>query len=142
MAKPYLGVWIDHREAYLIWLDESGEADVQHAEAEYPEEGQRAGRAIAGRGGAYGAVAPHMHLEEKQRREAKRFYDKLFRAMRTAERVYIFGPGKAREELSKRLREHKDFTGHVLAVEGAEKMTHAQMAARVRSFFGLRRAAV
>jgi hypothetical protein len=142
MAKPYLGIWLDHREAYLIWLDENGEADVQHAEADYPEEGQKADRAIGGRAGAYGAVAPHAHLEEKQHREAKRFHDKLFRAVRTAERVYIFGPGKAREELAKRLREHKDFTGHIRAVESAEKMTHAQMAARVRSFFGVPHAAV
>ncbi len=142
MARPYLGVWIDHREAYLIWLDENGEADVQHAEAEYPEEGQRTSRAVAGRGGAYGAVAPHAHLEEKQHREARRFYDKIFRAIRPAERVLIFGPGKARDELAKRLREHKDFTGRILSVESAEKMTHAQMTARARDFFGLRHAAV
>jgi hypothetical protein len=142
MARPYLGIWLDHREAYLIWVDENGEADVQHAEADYPEEGEKPGRAIAGRAGAYGAVAPHVHLEEKQRREAKRFYDKLFRAVRRAERIYIFGPGKAREELAKRLQEHKDFAGHIRAVESGEKMTHAQMAARVRDFFGVPRPAV
>ena len=141
MAKPYLGIWLDHREAYLIWADASGEVEVQHAEAEYPEAGLKGDRAVSGRGGAFGALAPHVHLEEKQHREAKRFYDKIFRAVRRAQDVYIFGPGKARDELGKRLKEHKDFTGNIRAVEGAEKMTRAQMAARVRGFFSLPRSA-
>jgi hypothetical protein len=139
MAKPYLGIWVDHREAYLIWADENGEVEVQHAEAEYPEAGQKGDRAVAGRGGAFGALAPHAHLEEKQHREARRFYDRIYRATRKAQYVYIFGPGKARNELRKRLQEHKDFAGEVKGVEGAEKTSQAQMAARVRSFFGLPR---
>ncbi|MHC4479932.1 MAG: hypothetical protein ACYS8K_03110 [Planctomycetota bacterium] len=137
MRSPYLGVWLDHREAYLLWVSEDGQAELQHARADYPEKAERVERAMSGRQGVYGGLAPHAELHEKQRRAAVQFYEKIFRAIRKAENVYIFGPGQARKELHKRLREHKDFNGHIRAVESAEKMSEPQMAARVRSFFDL-----
>ena len=141
MEKPYLGVWLDHREAYLVWMDEQGHAQCRHIEAEHTEGGNRPGRVVAGGGGGgrgvYGTMAPHVHMEEKRHREAKRFYDHLFKAIRTAQGIYIFGPGQAKHEMHKRLLEHKDFNGRVRAVAGAERMTEPQLAAQVRAFFGL-----
>jgi len=136
MLKPYLGVWVDHREVYLIWADEDGRTELRHADAHYPEKAKKSYQATSG-GGAFGGVAPHATLAEKQKREARRFYERVFKAIRNAENVYIFGPGQARKELLRRLQEHKDFNGRVRGVEGAERMSEAQMAARVRRFFGL-----
>lgn len=142
MTKPYLGIWVDHREAYFIWVDEKGEAELQHAAAEYPEARERTGRAMSGRTGVYGGVAPHASVREKQQREARRFYETIFRAIRGAQKVYIFGPGQAKRELRKRLGQHKGFTGEIVAVESAQKMTEATMTAEVRQFFGFPRSAV
>ena len=142
MPKPYLGVWLDHRQAYLIWLDGNGECEVEYREGHYPQDGEKPGRAVAGRAGAYGGVAPHVHLEEKRHREAKLFYEEIFRFVRSkAKHVYIFGPGQARAELHRRLTAHKDFEGRVHAVESAGRMTRAQMVARVRRFFKVPRPA-
>ena len=142
MRKPYLGIWLDHKQAHLIWLDEDGESDLQHAQADYAEGREKTDRAASGRTGVYGGVAPHANVEDKRRRQARQFYEKIFRAVRRAENVYIFGPGQAKRELLKRLQRHKDFDGRIQAVESAEKMTQAQMAARVRKFFGLPRPVV
>lgn len=136
MLKPYLGVWIDHREAYLIWADEEGNTEVQHAAADYPERAKRRHQATSA-GGVYGGVAPHASLAEKQKREAKRFQERIFKAIRTADNVLVFGPGQAKKELVARLEEHKDFNGRVRGVESAERMSEGQMAARVREFFEL-----
>ncbi len=141
MTKPYLGVWVDHKQAFLLWMDEQGEADVQHTEADYPERGEKSDRVQAGAGTVYGGMAPHAHVEQKRQQQSKKFYDTLFRAIRKAPEVYIFGPGQAKKELQKRLKEHKDFNGRIRAVESAKKMSEAQMAAKVRGFFGLPRTA-
>jgi hypothetical protein len=107
------------------------------AEADYPENPQRPGRAWSGRSGVFGGVPHHADLHERQRREAARFYEALYRPIRKAERLYLFGPGQAKRELHKSLCGHKDFQGRITAVESADKMSEAQMIARVKEHFGL-----
>ncbi|MHC5033899.1 MAG: hypothetical protein ACYTFZ_02535 [Planctomycetota bacterium] len=137
MRKPYVGIWLDHRQAYLIWVDKDGRTDCRRVQTAYRETEEKGGRVVSGAAGVYGGLAPHVHLEEKRQREAKRFYDRICKAIRNAEEVFIFGPGQAKRELRRRLEEHKAFDGRVRAVKGAEKMTERQMTARVREFFGL-----
>ena len=139
MKKPYLGIWLDHRQAYLIWMDEQGVAEVRHTEAAPAEGGEKADRTVAGKTGVYGAVAPHTTVEQKRRQQARRLYDRIIRTMRGGPQVYVFGPGQAKKELQSRLSEHKEFSGRVVAAESAGKMSEAQMVARVKKFFGLHR---
>jgi len=141
MKKPYLGIWLDHRDAYLIWADADGETRLQHAQADYEENRKRPGGAVAQPTGVHGGVPPHADIEDKRRQQKKRFYESLFREIQKAERVYLFGPGLAKRELAKALEAHKDFHGTVAGVDSAEKMTRPQMVAEVRDFFGLPRTA-
>ena len=137
MTKPYLGIWLDHTEAYLVWANEDGEAEVQHAEVEAAKRGRQTGRTIAGRTGVYGGLPPHADPEEKRNLLARQLYEKVCRAMRAAEEVYVFGPGQAKKELLKALRDHKEFTGRVRDPESAQRMSESQMIARVREVFEL-----
>ena len=132
---------MDHRRAYLVWTDEDGAVDLWRTEAEYHERREKPGRMVAGPTGVHGALAAHVNQEQKRRREARRFYEGIIRAIRGAKKVYIFGPGQAKKELEKALARHKNFGGRVLGVESAEKMTAAQMAARVKKFFTVPRSA-
>ena len=141
MKKPYLGVWLDHAQAYLIWMDEQGQAEVQHVQAEPLGGGEKANQVVPGGIGVYGAVAPHATLADKRQQQARRLYDRVIRAMLSADKVYVFGPGLARKELKKRLEQHKDFAGQLVAIQSADKMSEAQMAAQVRTFFDLPRSA-
>ncbi len=140
MSKPYLGIWVDHRDAYLIWASEEGEVETQHAQAEYAESRKRSGGVVAG-AGVHGGVPPHADIADKRRRQAKLFYEDLFRDVQRAENVYLFGPGQAKRELARALEGHKDFVGSLAGVESAEKMTAPQMVAQVKAFFGLPRVA-
>ena len=139
MKKPYLGVWVDHAQAYLIWIGEQGEAEVQHIEGETVESGDKENLIRAGGAGVFGGVAPHIEPSNKRHLLSRKLYDRLIKVILNAERVYVFGPGVARKELQKRLAQHKDFTGALVAVESAEKMTEPQMAAHVRVAFHLPR---
>jgi hypothetical protein len=142
MSKPYLGIWVDHRDAYLIWADEDGQIQLQHAPVEGPPVDGRSDLTVAGGAGVYGAVPHHARPEDKQRRLSDRLYERIFKVVREAEDVYIFGPGQAKKELKKALQEHKDFPGQIVGIEAADKMSEPQMAAQVRKFFGLPKAAV
>jgi hypothetical protein len=141
MTKPYLGVWLDHREVFLIWISEDGEVGTEHATMDYAGNERKSGLAKSGGGGVYGGVAPHADPTEKRHKQYRRLYDRIYRAARQADQVYIFGPGQAKQELDKFLSGHKDFNGRVCGVESAERMTEPQMVARVRHFFNMDRSA-
>ena len=57
-------------------------------------------------------------------------------ALRQFETLLLFGPGEAKGELHKRLVKMK-LGARVSAVETQDKMTDAQIAAKVRAHFGL-----
>jgi hypothetical protein len=135
MTKPCLGVWLDHREVFLIWVSEDGEVGTEHAKMDYSANGEKTGLAMSAGAHVYGGLAPHADPTQKRHRQQRRFYDRIYRAARQADAVYIFGPGQAKQELNKFLSGHKDFNGRVRAVESAERMTEPQMVARVRQFF-------
>ena len=114
---------------------------MQHVESEQNSTELQEGRVMSGRMGVYGGLAPHASPEDKRRRQAERLYERIVKAARVADRVYIFGPGLAKKELEKKMKRHKAFADRVAGLEGADKMSSAQMTARVKEFFGLPRSA-
>jgi hypothetical protein len=54
--------------------------------------------------------------------------------IRGAETIQIFGPSEAKGEL-KKLLEHVEYKGNILAVETMDKMTNRQISAKVRDRF-------
>jgi len=138
-AKPFVGIWLDHREAYLCWADEQGEMDTQRVESEYQEEGEPADRASPGGVGVSGAGVPHASVERRRKEQLNHYYKRLVRALRAAREVYLFGPGQAKRELARAIEQHKDLSSSLKGVESAQTMTRRQMAARVRGFFKLPR---
>lgn len=137
MGTGYAGIWVDHRQAYIVWLRDDGKATVEHEFPGFPENRSSAGLPVSGRPGVRGSLAPHGALSRKQRQHCRRFYDNVLHTVRDVPHVYIIGPGQAKKELAKRLREHKDFHGRLDAVEAAQKMRPAAIVAIVCRFFGL-----
>ena len=135
MRKSDLGIWLDHMQAYLVWVDSEGKTRVRYEEVEETERGLRPGLAFSGGTGKFGAMAPHTDPNGKRHLQAVRLYETICKAARDAHRVYIFGPGVAKKEMEKKLLEHKDFTGRIAALESADRMTQPQIEARVKKFF-------
>ena len=54
--------------------------------------------------------------------------------IRDADSIWIFGPGEAKVELEKRLKQ-EDLGGRIVGVETVDKMTDHQIAAKVRDHF-------
>lgn len=137
--KPYVGVWIDHREATLFWADKAGEVESQHLKSDYQETAEPLERAMPGAPGMAGPAVPHSRVEWRRKEQLKKYFKKLAAMLDDAEQIYLFGHGMAKKQFADYLREHKLRAGRVRGVESFDRMTRPQMVARVKKFFRLPR---
>ncbi len=121
------GVWIDHREAFIVFAGEgekatqvaSGvEASVRFSGGNRPSDGQADDQ-----------------RDGKMKEHLNRFYDEVISRIGEARSLLIFGPGEAKGELESRLA-HKGLGSRVVGVEAMDRMTVPQIEAKVRRHFG------
>ena len=121
------GLWIDHRKAVIVIVTEAGE-EIKEIDSNM-EKHTRSMGGTASEDGSTGDVRDRQfgnHLNS--------YYDSVIAWIRDAEAIQIFGPGEAKGELAKRLKDKK-FKGQILAVETMDKMTDRQISAKVRERF-------
>jgi hypothetical protein len=127
------GVWIDHRQAVIVALAPSGErlTRILSNVEKHPE---RSGDSPM-KGDYEAAQVP---ADDKRQRaltgDLARYYDAVAAALHGAASVILFGPGEAKTELHRRMTTQKSPV-HVAAVQTEDKMTDAQIAAKVRVHF-------
>jgi hypothetical protein len=121
------GVWIDHREAFVVSIGEDGEKTERIASG-MEKHVQFSGHSASEEGSAddqrEGQFAVHLGT----------YYDEVISHVRDAESILLFGPGEAKGELEKRLVT-KGLGGHIAGVEAADKMTDRQITAKIRRHF-------
>jgi len=118
-----VALWIDHRQAVMAAVTNDTESLTRL------ESGlEKHVRFSAGEGGAEDSrdkrFEGHLH----------QYYDKVVAAVREARSILILGPGEAKHELEKRLRD-AGLGGAIAGVEAADKMTDPQVAAAARRRF-------
>ena len=123
--KTNVGLWIDHRNAVIVILDEKGERTKRiNSDME---------KHVRFSGGA------QLDSEEdiRDRRftnHLNEYYDEVIAAIRNANSILVFGPGEAKVELKKRL-ENEKIKNRSVEIETVDKMTGNQIAAKVRQHF-------
>jgi stalled ribosome rescue protein Dom34 len=127
MIGKQAGVWIDHRKAVIVLLSDAGE-QVQVLDSDMEKHVRFTG----------GRASEDGDTEDTRDRQFElhlnRFYDRVITVLRQADRILIFGPGEAKNELHKRLAQ-KGLKERLLPPESADKLTDAQVAAKVRRHF-------
>lgn len=117
------GLWIDHRKTVIVFVTDEGE-QVKEINSDM-EKHVRFG----------GGASTHGEGEDVRDREfsnhLNNYYDGIVTLIKDTETIQIFGPGEAKHELVKRLKD-KGYRGQILAVETVDKMTDRQIAAKVR----------
>ena len=63
-----------------------------------------------------------------------RYYDAIIGYIQDAESIRIFGPGEAKGELVKRLKDKK-LRKRIVSIETTDNLTDPQIAAKVRQYF-------
>ncbi len=130
--KRQAGVWIDHRQAVIVILEDQKE-EIKRITSNIEKHVRYSG--------ASHSQTPVGHDDSTEDRRDRRFvdhlnryYDEVIAALWDADSILILGPGEAKGELQKRL-EGQTGSGQRVAVESADKMTDGQIAAQVSEHF-------
>jgi len=136
-THEHAGVWIDHRQAWIVFLTPHGEQTtvILSKVEKHPERGGDSPLK-----GSY--EARQVPADDSRQRaltgELNTYYDAVGEALRGCGKVLILGPGEAKGELHARLVKMK-LGDRIAAVQTADKMTERQVIAKVREYFDANR---
>ena len=132
------GVWIDHKEAFIVFTPHETDASPQGA-ASGSDDAENVRFTGAHRGEGHGAEDQrdaqfYAHLDG--------YYDDVIARLADATHILLLGPGEAKGELRKRIdalplavQRGGTTESRVLDVQSAEHMTPPQLRARVEAFY-------
>jgi hypothetical protein len=126
-VNKQVGLWIDHRETFLVFLDGAGE-QTRHIESGMEKHVRFSGGNRPEQGSA----------DDQRDRQFKahldKYYDEVIASIRGAESILLFGPGEAKGELKARLA-NQGLDRRIVGIDTTDKMTAPQIAAKVREHF-------
>lgn len=129
--KKQVGLWIDHKQAVIVTLIDKVERTI-HITSDIDKNF---------RGTPTSRVSHDKTSEIRRDRQDNRlddflrkYYREVIECFGDADRVLIFGPGEAKSELKKQL-ESNEYSEHIIEVQTADKMTDAQVIAKVCDYF-------
>ena len=120
-----VGVWIDHSRA-VIASSSAGQVTTKTLNSDVEGHPHYAGQQDGGGEKKY---------EERHRAHLDRYYDEVIDQIGVPDALLILGPGEARLELRERLSRSKALKALSVTVEAADKLTDAQIVAKVKKHF-------
>jgi hypothetical protein len=132
--KQNVGLWIDHRKAIVVTIENDKEA-AQVIESNVEPRVRFSGGSRTATPYSPQDVASEGKRDERYRHHLDAYYREVIQAIREADSILIFGPGEAKGELKKALEESRELGRRIVGVESADKMTQRQIAAKVRDYF-------
>jgi hypothetical protein len=126
--KKEVGLWIDHRETFLVRITDKGE-DTTRIYSDVEVDAQ-----FSGPSRSAGSQDAENMQDRKYTTNLERYYDAVIANIQDADSILIFGPGEAKGELAKRL-ENKNLSQRIVSIETTDKLTDPQIAAKVRQHF-------
>ena len=129
--KKEIGLWVDHRQAVIVALTDSGEQIIRiRSDAE---------KQIRFAGGSRkdGLQTTESIRGKKLDSRLAKYFDDILVHIRDAEMIQIFGPGEAKNELAKHL-EKEGLKERIVAIETMDNMTDNQISAKVRERFPIK----
>ncbi len=121
--KTTAGLWIDHRKAIIVFLNDDKE-EIKQIKSDFEKPHDSSGSSIR---------ADDL-IQNENTEHLNKYYDEVISALQNTEAVFILGPGEAKGELQKRF-EKSNHNGPEIEVETADKMTENQLVAKVRDYF-------
>ncbi|MGA1824563.1 MAG: hypothetical protein ACMUIP_07835 [bacterium] len=111
-----VGLWIDYDKAIIVSIDADDE-DI----------------AII-RSNADGEGLFSENMSEWRQRQLHKYYREIIFEINDAEKILIFGPDEAKDELEKQMKQSYSLSRKIAAVETADTMTEDQIRVKVREF--------
>jgi len=127
--KTQSGLWIDHKQAIVVSVRDGKEETSQIPSS--MEKHVRFSKSSTSEDGSADDQRDRQYMVH-----LNQFYDHVISAIGKTTSVLIMGPGEAKGEFVKRLRE-KGLGSPTVIVETVDKMTQGQIVAKVRQHFHL-----
>lgn len=127
------GVWIDHREARIVFLTESGQ-EIKTINSDVEKRVRAAGGSRSSTPYGPQDVAAGDIRDRRFEQHLNRYYKEVLKSLGEAEAIFIMGPGEAKGEFQKQIK-NKEFRKRIDGVETADKMTDRQFVAKVKKHF-------
>jgi hypothetical protein len=127
------GVWIDHKRAIVV-LVTGANKKIKNIAFDIGQLVRPTGRSRSKHSYTSHDFVAEDKLERKVENDRKDYYDDVVALIRGAEAILILGPGEAKGEFLKRLK-NKKLRGVVAELQTADKMTDRQIAAKVGLHF-------
>ncbi len=127
------GVWIDHKQAIVVFVSEAGRT-IKKIALDGGDSGGNGGKSKATNRYTPKDFVPEDRIERKLENSLKNFYDEVIALIHTAPSILILGPGEAKGEFNKRIKSKK-LHGVTIEMQTADKMTDPQLAAKVAAHF-------
>jgi hypothetical protein len=131
--KTQAGMWIDHREANIVFLSQDGE-ETRQITSDVEKQLRRSGESPSNERYEANTVPASDRREKKYMGHLASYYEEIVSAVRGAESVFLFGPGEAKGELRKHFLKH-NLSALLVGFETADKMTKRQVSENVRDFY-------
>ncbi|MFZ4554914.1 MAG: hypothetical protein ACOYN8_00855 [Pseudanabaena sp.] len=131
--KPKAGMWIDHKKAIVVTVNDKGE-EMQEILSDVETQPRRSGDSPM-KGNYESMQVPADDRRQKNfTGQINIYYDAVISSLGDAESVLIFGPGQAKDELRERLQ-GSNRNGLAIEMETVDKMTEPQIAAKIHQYF-------
>jgi len=131
--KTQVGMWIDHREANIVFLSSAGEKTRQ-IKSNVEKQLRRSGDSPSNGSYETQMVPASDQRERGYMDHLANYYEEVFLSAHGADTVFIFGPGEAKGELRKQFQK-RHFSERIVGFESANQMTPRQVSEKVRNFY-------
>lgn len=135
--QKQIGLWIDHRKAVMITLTDGTETtrEIFSGLEKRPRFADNPRAKLPDKK----IMSVNEDTRDRQfENQLEKFYLEVFSQIKDSTAIWIFGPGEAKCELEKFIKEHGQGT-RVVGVEPADKLTLKQVASKVRQFFNVQK---
>jgi stalled ribosome rescue protein Dom34 len=132
MSKK-VGLWIDHRNAFIVSIDERGlTTSVIESHVEPRVRFSGGSRSSSAHGTE---VASESKRDERYMHHLEHYYKQVVDAIAEATKILVLGPGEAKVELKNRIEKSRVKMKPVINVEPSDKLTEPQIVARIREYY-------
>ncbi len=131
--KKQVGLWIDHRKAVIVTIENEVEEIREIASNMEKRIRYSSGSRSNSRNNSQGSMSEDMR-DRKFDNHLSQYYKEIISLIRDADSIWIFGPGEAKGELLNSLK-NEGLEGLVVGIETEDKMTDNQIAAKIRDHY-------
>jgi hypothetical protein len=129
------GIWIDQDRAILIRLEGNKEPVIKTVKSDVESRVRIAGEEKVSARFGNTFIDDQEKKQRRQRHERKRYFDEIISLVKEDDYLFLFGPGRGKQELQKAVQKLKGVRARIMQLETTDRMTKNQMLEKTVRYF-------